>query len=548
MSDWREGKQGTLGIPGSPSSYGLSDPVVLWDTRTVDDFGDPVVNGGTAGSSFDLDAGDVYGVAGTDLLATMTASVIGTGANLPWSTVGGDHCDGPWTAQWAFGYVGLGGGGTFRAQVRLNTRGGGDEDLNADAAITVTTGDDYSGYAEIETPSDFEVISHAISSDGFGQVDLRCTMLTVTWDPATEQCYVWHNLDFVPWETYDDIFFQRFGGMLPCQEATVEDDIDTFAGTLSRLVAVSRRAGYAWPGGVGFALFRGLPTSDDLGTWLDYWYPSGQQYQPDAVFGASMDRTGLDVTDPHSDSWTVPSGAGPVVLIDLTYADGGDGSEPSRLLRFEVSASAGDVFDVELGAAGGDTSIGTGGWPDGGDGGLNSGTGLYGFGGGGSTKVYLNSSLIIHIGGGGGGAISSSGPVQGTRPGHPTQLDDTVPGNGSGLSIFGQGGQEGAPGSGSAEGGTGGSGSDGGSGEAIAVAFGSVTGGGGGGGGFFGGGGGGYVSPSFGTHSSGSGGAGSSWIDTGPIVGTRHNLTAASAAGDATVDFIYDPAPVDCPP
>lgn len=76
----------------------------------------------------------------------------------------------------------------------------------------------------------------------------------------------------------------------------------------------------------------------------------------------------------------------------------------------------GDQFSCYVGEGGEGGAIGAeaqGGWPDGGNGKINSG-GIRGFGGGGgSTRVYWNSVLALVAGGGGGGGLGG-GPGGGT--------------------------------------------------------------------------------------------------------------------------------------
>lgn len=189
-------------------------------------------------------------------------------------------------------------------------------------------------------------------------------------------------------------------------------------------------------------------------------------------------------------------------------------------------------FDVGKGGQGGQYTSGTsptlvgtggsGGFPDGGNGGYFTGTsagggaigGVYG-GGGGSTSVYLD-DVLIAIGGGGGGS------GDGTSFSQPGGGGGTAGGN-SGDSGLGQstGGSQsagGVNGSRSTDLVTAGSALRGGNGYNTAANSRSVstaTAGGGGGGGWYGGGGGGYTS----SHLpwGGGGGSGYGWTGAGPL-------------------------------
>jgi hypothetical protein len=89
-----------------------------------------------------------------------------------------------------------------------------------------------------------------------------------------------------------------------------------------------------------------------------------------------------------------------------------------------LPVTAGDVLTIDVGGGGLKPSSfsdgGSGGWPDGGAGGIGTNVGYAGGGGGGSTRVYLNGTLVAVAGasGGGCGAGGYSGVGGGTTGGN----------------------------------------------------------------------------------------------------------------------------------
>lgn len=309
----------------------------------------------------------------------------------------------------------------------------------------------------------------------------------------------------------------------------------------------------AWNSIVGCAFFRGAPNKNDLQYWKEYFLPAGQGYQP-AGLGHTVSRTGLAHTDSHFEEWVVPSNpsnpeAGQYPIDKLVFgilpARGGQTLTALNLIYAEFDVDPGDVIRIELGGAGAeDRTTGLGGWPDGGNGGLGSGSGLYGAGGGGSTRIYRNGVLYVVAPGSGGGAASTTGggapnvtDSAGMRISAPDfeGLNALSPPPGSvGLQLVkGQGATTSAPGAGGTGGGSAGVGSVGGTGTTSAASA-SHTGGGGGGGGYFGGGGGGAG----GTGPSTTGGGAGSWFkhanvtfyDANPSPGVVGSLTPAANA------------------
>lgn len=234
--------------------------------------------------------------------------------------------------------------------------------------------------------------------------------------------------------------------------------------------------------------------------------------------------------------------------VELVGGGGGGGkagSGPGRgghgdSVTFSLDVEHGDVIVIEVGEGGYGHFVnsggegGAGGWPDGGAGGRpNSGTnsnhGLSG--GGGSSRFYLNGTLMAVAGGGGGGAGFADGgdaayPVGGSgEDGGPTG-DATGP----------TGGTQSAGGTPSANGWT----PDGSIGDYLYGGVGYRSGnspsdrdwytGGGGGGGYYGGGGGTHDSSSGGGSYPG-GGAGSSYANTSVLDSITYTGTTNGAEG-----------------
>ena len=220
-----------------------------------------------------------------------------------------------------------------------------------------------------------------------------------------------------------------------------------------------------------------------------------------------------------------------LIRLDLIGAQGGGPSGgPGCEITGTLAVVPGDVLDIYVG---GQPSGSAGGW--GGTFGGNGGTGSYpGFGGGGSTEVWLNGSCLLSAPGGGGMAgLASGAPRSGS--GGPGGLTGG-PGSGSPLGACGAGGVEGtpgAPGSTYASDGANGSGANGGNGNA---GDGLVGGGGGGGGGGYdasgGGGASGGVNGSQNYYPAGGGGAG--------VYQTSNTYILASVNGASIQTAPYD--------
>jgi hypothetical protein len=276
-----------------------------------------------------------------------------------------------------------------------------------------------------------------------------------------------------------------------------------------------------WPGWGGQALFRGIPTGEQLreikAAFENATLPFGASFQPD-----NGKRVIWRYSDPfiaHEYTYTVPAGVSNVriyVRPALSLRSIGP-----KAMSFDVPVSPGDTIRVELGGRGGRNGAGPfgaengrGGWPDGGQGGWRTTvSSFWGGGGAGSSRFYLNGTLIAIIAGSGGQGLDSAN----MRGGSP----DALPGLDGNPGFFvvdsdasvGRGGTAVAPGArgtGGDNNSTPGVGSVGGRGTDITTAV-SNNAGGGGGGGLFGGGGGGANSGG-GNPAGAGGGAGSHWL------------------------------------
>jgi hypothetical protein len=269
----------------------------------------------------------------------------------------------------------------------------------------------------------------------------------------------------------------------------------------------------------------------------------------------SWERPG-NFDQPAIATYLVPEG---VTAVGITIAGGGSGASfnVAAVSVYTLTVNEGDIIETWTGGAGRNILNG-GGWPDGGHGGLNTITGYYGFGGGGSSRVYLNGVLVIVQGGMAGGLATydpatidltnnytlSGLSVVGGRHGlqFSTYPETSLIGDGEDGRSYPQGASALSTGKGASyDGGVGGSGGAAGSGGTVPATAGSFlqggngaeiaanwssssfrpNGPGGGGGGYYGGGGGGIDPSVTGTHypsgARGSGGGGTSWHDTSVV-------------------------------
>ncbi|GAB5389974.1 MAG: hypothetical protein Alpg2KO_29420 [Alphaproteobacteria bacterium] len=231
---------------------------------------------------------------------------------------------------------------------------------------------------------------------------------------------------------------------------------------------------------------------------------------------------------------------------------GGNGGVVTAVLDLSGVSS----MTARIGQAGqratGSTTIGQGGWPDGGNGGeriprtnscwssngqslgLTAGPSA---GGGGRSELLLNGAIALIAGaGGGGGSASGEGGDAGGLNGSDGETRNSTGGAGATGSSGGNGGSrgsffcEGANENGDGTGGTGSSGGDGG--------YGRTHVGGGGGGGLAGGGGAGG-----GASTTGGGGGGSSFADSGNAAILQSSLTATAERPDTAGQGGTDAAP-----
>lgn len=220
-----------------------------------------------------------------------------------------------------------------------------------------------------------------------------------------------------------------------------------------------------------------------------------------------------------------------LVQVKLWGAGGGGGSRTTTYVpgqggggayvAFDLIVASGDIIKLEVGQRGhaplADGVAGLGGWPDGGTSGtVSAASGFFNSGGGGSTRVYLNGTLVgvAGAGGGGGGSFSAGGggAPNGLQGGYVNGTVLEHKGASDGNVISGTGGTQSVGGVSAArtsETTSRGTSLQGGNGWADS-ANNNDTAGGGGGGGYYGGGGGSPPASLPGGYLSG-GGGGSSW-------------------------------------
>lgn len=264
------------------------------------------------------------------------------------------------------------------------------------------------------------------------------------------------------------------------------------------------------------------------GTNRPYWR---QLYE---TYGAGLTTVWTHTTNFYggvvqTQQWIIPEGV--VEILIQGVGGGGAGSAQAA----GAAAGYGQTVEPVSGgntvtmwvACGGTTNTmgvylnGLGGWPGGGNGGINSTAQLGGGGGGGYTIVWVDGRLVLACGGGGGAGYYAAGAGGGVSGGTASGTGSPQAGGGTQTAggVGGGGGNNGTAGS-AGQGGLGGNGS------------GYVAGGGGGGGYPFGGGGGGGITSGGLVGTGGGGGAG--WINV-------TNRTAYYArAGWSSLDPRYD--------
>lgn len=179
--------------------------------------------------------------------------------------------------------------------------------------------------------------------------------------------------------------------------------------------------GDPWPV-VGFCMFRGEPTREELQPWYDYWFPPTVIEHPPfanrVIIGGSLNTSvqRIDPTarvpssTPPSQTFTIPAGS-TRARVAVTPSRAVNIANYVRNVVFEINVTEGDEIEVIAGNRGSSapTEGASGGEPDGGNGAVNTTTGLVGPSGSGSCRVYLNGELVIVVGGCGAGAATSNG-------------------------------------------------------------------------------------------------------------------------------------------
>lgn len=556
-------------LPGDSACVGLTaTPHLLWDSRLHDGatlpkdgaahggnvygVGDDLTNEGS-GPSPEFDLGclvyeHLYGGAWqAEAYKTLDwPNSLGTSGSPPfpadWDDFGGNPCDG--------------GGMTFMVAIgetmRLYEEDGTLSNLDPDGYLDVEM---YSNNTtDINAPKvAFTAVGsfdrylgdkNDVTISGFMEIDLLAMYGLSVWDeedpwgnhfqvenmlftmhidPVERRVYAWRNTDLILRLTWDDDYHLSASGDV---NGSCRDDFIDPAGVVNRFLAALAPFGpHTSFGGLGVAynplkgaaIFRGCPpSSEDMTTWHSYWFPGGDQPPRTRQYAVRRPYPGGDGTAPHSYELTVPSGG----YTEAGFSIRPTGSGPLCGLQFDVTT--GDVIRVEVGGEGGYYQVlsgspvpGAGGWPDGGDGGPSALAGFTGAGGGGSTRIYLNGTLMAIIAGGGGtarrkrksnGALSSIDSTAAGTAGDPYL---TVDGNDAPHANGGKGATGAAPGA-AGPGGNPGSGSDGGDGPTNSYSDATYwySGPGGAGGGYFGGGSGGGA----GTALPAGAGAGSHWF------------------------------------
>lgn len=555
-NDWGMGwNQSRLGhVDGNAVCRGLGAPWVLWDTRLHDPstmvkqpyaypHGPKFVNQGIGPSSWDLDAGIYdYGFGGAFYVSGWKTynwpNSFGTSGTPPfpanWPDIGGNPCDGGGVTlmmpvgEFAKHYISVNGNtpffggwdgfmdcmincspGGFFTDVFLTANWLGFMEASGGVPSTGDTDPYFDGFAEVDLANMYALLDFEQDDPHRLHINPENSLVTIHLDPVERRMYYWLNETPLLALTYDSD--QQLRGWATMNTSCKDDYGGDPNGLIARLFCYMADGGphvdfpplgKAYNPVKGYALFRGcVPKQSDIAYWRNYWFPPGGGDQGvrtriidvrrDPVnsygFGALLNNQA------HSYEYTVLPG---YTAAGFSFSAGGP------RFGFAFTVAAGDVIRVELGGAGGDPGVqggtafpGAGGWPDGGNGGVNTLVNLAATGGHGSTRIYRNGVLYAIIAGAGGRPFNfrkSTGgwfsSHQGGGYGNPAVTMNGWQGfpNGAGA---GQGATQVAPGAGGT-GSPGGSGSVGGSAPTTTAndAVNWFSGGGGGGGGLFGGG------------------------------------------------------------
>lgn len=548
----------------------LGVPLLLYDTRNWPGGTANLENEGALGHDFDLEY--------TFETAVTSGGNIDTGGRLygnnrysfrlpspqtvVWSDVGGDFADGGWTiircmtaAAPEPGFQPSGGRGTAfldgcASGVDFGLLGSAEARLDSFGTIRLQSDGFFTGLLPLEATVGFTLLNFGNARDDSTRVgdEIKPGLVTQHYDSNGKLQHVWiDDVEQRVRRPTDPSSFRTGEPATSGPNAAVLDN-NGAAGFTARTIVVGHvnkpdppLDGIMWYGCGGFVLLRGKPTGADLRWWRNYFLPTGQTMPPNPL----VFRAEGDGVNPVIREFTVPARSAPYVISKMRFnirgATGGNSGAFTSGAWFEVDVVAGDVIRLEVGGRGltgfDPTNPGAGGWPDGGNGGLNINASTppamtftrRGSGGGGSTRVFLNGVLILHQGAGGGGGVfyrdaSMSGDVN-RRGGNALRPPTVVGGSAPGGVVSGNPGTGIGPGSlGSGGiGGTGsaGAGNQGGDGVDVNVApslvsgqWTAASGGGGGGGGYFGGGGGGATSGYLAGYG---GGGGSQWYDASVV-------------------------------
>lgn len=400
----------------------LSAPLILWDSRNwngstgVGTGG--LANEGSAGSIFNLDVMRSVGENGEiDHRGVQNSQSWVTPFGGDWDVLGGPPCDGPFTMILAVGtFQSLRPAGGLEATMLMRTVSPQLTHFGAAFSLFTTDDDRLTGQSEMFTGGNelsslypynrYEPVENAAGfvPGGAGQY-VRERLLVMTQDSVDGGGSYWRNgvavtprLDFIgPAQTYPGEQFDVDNTFQSCQYGP-----SSLASNNARfcIFGVDKRydeivPGEAWNGPIGYALFRGEPTPEDLAYWHDYFFNG---YVP---YVSPMSYSGGD--------WA---------RVDDTYVYHGFNVNGRNLVPVTTGGpglpATVDVFLVGGGGGGGNVGL--------------SGNGSGGGGGGGEVKTVLGVTA----------PVVTTSPVVGAGGSVPVSPDFRVGRPGTASSYLGQ--------------------------------------------------------------------------------------------------------------
>lgn len=289
---WRNG----LVIGGASGCSGLSDPYVLWDTRVwrAGAMGQglrAMPNLGIGGPMWDLDVnsrlyfGEILTIASHNNAEWRSSPVI------PWSTVGGVPCNGPFTIMTAFGQ--FPNRDTFTEVDMLFSYAKNLKNWGLAQSIAFLE----NFVTDVADRSTFVAVFHEGLNTGFGTYNqwnlptdvefvpgsattyLRNTLISVTLDSVKDKCQkCYSNTREIPEQTDGpgrEEFYVSSNFVGDCSVYNGDIDMDShhffYLGEDIR-PAPGAQPGAPFRGVVGSVLFRGTPTQGDMQYWYNYFY------------------------------------------------------------------------------------------------------------------------------------------------------------------------------------------------------------------------------------------------------------------------------------